>query len=329
MIKAIVTTTINKPTKALLKYIEIGERDGWTLFIVGDRKTPHEDYLLLAQQHPNVAYISPSKQESKYARLSELIGWDCIQRRNIGFVEAYNFGADVIATVDDDNVPYDNWGQSLAIGKRPHVAAYDSQEIVFDPMQATNMQELWHRGFPIQMVNGRRAAAIGAKDQRRVMVQADLWDGEPDVDAVCRIAKGPFDCRFNVKGFFAGVQPGPFNSQNTFLSRECFPTYFMFPHIGRMDDIWASYLLQRDFPGSTVYGPASVYQERNPHNLARDLEQELIGYKHTLAFCESLFSKPAAERSAWEGFLPTRALQAYMAYKELFMPRNVGTEVPM
>ena len=39
-------------------------------------------------------------------RLSRLIGWNCIQRRNIGYVYAKKNGAKFIASVDDDNIPY-------------------------------------------------------------------------------------------------------------------------------------------------------------------------------------------------------------------------------
>ena len=29
------------------------------------------------------------------------------------------------------------------------------------------------------------------KDNRHVLVQADLWDGDPDVDAICRLSMKP------------------------------------------------------------------------------------------------------------------------------------------
>lgn len=325
MKKAIVTTTINEPTAAILKYIQIGARDGWTIFIVGDKKTPHESYLKLAQQFPHVAYISPAKQESKYKRLSDLIGWNCIQRRNFGFIEAYRWGAEIIATIDDDNIPNDNWGQLLALGNEPLVAVHQSPDVVFDPLQATRHPELWHRGFPVQLLNRRsRAAYIGHLKRPRCLVQADFWNGEPDVDAICRIALGPFDCRFD-HDKFAGTAPGPFNSQNTFLARECFPIYFMFPHVGRMDDIWASYVLQKTYPDSVVYGPASVYQERNEHDLTKDLEAEALGNKHTLALVRELFGpagNEAADPDTWQRFLPAEARDAYAEYKTYFSTGN-------
>ena len=109
MKKFIVTTTINSPTKATKKFCEM---KGWELIVVGDTKTPHKEYERL-----NCIYLHPDYQEEKYKDLSDAIGWKCIQRRNIGLVDAYNRGADIIATVDDDNIPYDDWGKDVYVGQ--------------------------------------------------------------------------------------------------------------------------------------------------------------------------------------------------------------------
>ena len=54
------------------------------------------------------------------------------------------------------------------------------------------------------------------------------------------------------------------------------------PFVGRMSDIWGSYLIQKNINDlEIVYSNASVYQKRNPHNLSIDLEEELLGYRHT------------------------------------------------
>src|SRR3989338_633326 len=100
MKKIIVTTTINPPTEAILKFCEKKE---WEMVVVGDRKTPHEAYEKLCKEYPQVTYLDPEFQEKKYKELSDGIGWNSIQRRSIGFVEAYAMGAELLATVDDDN----------------------------------------------------------------------------------------------------------------------------------------------------------------------------------------------------------------------------------
>src|SRR5208283_3341550 len=111
MSRIIVTTTINEPTKALLKYASLPD---WKLLIVGDLKTPHDLYT----GKPEWIYMHPKEQEHKYPELSKCLGWNNVQRRNIGFIEAYHMGAELIATVDDDNVPLENWGQNCYVGQK-------------------------------------------------------------------------------------------------------------------------------------------------------------------------------------------------------------------
>src|SRR4030042_2271725 len=106
----IVTPTIHAPTEALQKYAEIADRDNWSFIIIGDLKTPHKEMTRFANKYHNTLYVSPMAQKLVFPEeLSEAIGWNCIQRRNLGFITAYNDGADLIASVDDDNIPLHNW----------------------------------------------------------------------------------------------------------------------------------------------------------------------------------------------------------------------------
>lgn len=308
MKKAIVTTTINPPTKALKKFIKIALRDDWHLFIVGDKKTPHAEYEKLQREFSRVFYLSPVAQERISPELSELIGWNCIQRRNFGLIAAWKFGAEIIATVDDDNIPYDFWGQDLTVGLLTEATLVHTDQPVFNPLFFTRY---WHRGFPIQLTPSTWSAPNRRPVVVKPLIQADLWDGDPDVDAVTRIALKP-EANYKVPMPFKGTKPGPFNSQNTFLHRSVFPTYFLFPHVGRMDDIWASYVTQHEFPDSVVYCRPSVYQDRNEHDLVRDMEAEMLGYRHSLSVAT------ATEPQFWHEFLPAGSLKAYEAYKTCF-----------
>ena len=65
-----------------------------------------------------------------------------------------------------------------------------------------------------------------------------------------------------------------------FMAREVIPYYAVFPHVGRMDDIWGGYVAQLKFPQSVVYNKASVYQDRNVQDLVTNLEKEIIGYRY-------------------------------------------------
>jgi hypothetical protein len=302
MKKYIVTTTINPPTVATKKFCQF---EDWTLIVVGDTKTPHEEYQKL-----NCIYLHPEEQETKYKELSDIIGWKSIQRRNIGFVEAYNLGADVIATVDDDNIPYDNWGQDLHVGDTIECDLYESSHNVFDPLSITCRNEVWHRGYPIEYVPTRHNVVYKGKTYRKVLVQADLWDGDPDIDAMARLSFKPLMKYSDVTKPYCANQIAPFNSQNTFLAREVIPYYTVLPHVGRMDDIWGGYILQHYFPNSVIYNKASVYQDRNVQDLITNLENEIIGYRNTLNLINNL--------SSFKNYLPEKTKQFFEIYQSYF-----------
>ena len=84
---------------------------------------------------------------------------------------------------------------------------------------------------------------------------------------------------------------GPFNSQATAIRGDLAPAFFMWPGVGRYDDIWASYLMRAimDVRNDVVaYGEPLVRQVRNEHDLFKDLEAELFGMRHTEALVKVL-----------------------------------------
>ena len=302
MKKFIITTTINTPTEAIRKF---DNNPNWSLIVIGDKKTP-KDYNL-----KNGIYVSPDEQEHYDKSLSDAIGWNCIQRRNFGFLKAYDLGADIIATIDDDNIPLNNWGDEIYVNKNIEIECYDTDQIAFDPLYVTNYKHLWHRGFPIQLISKRNCKKT--KKQITVDIQADFWNGDPDIDAICRIEHAPI-CEFEINNFpFTSFQFSPFNSQNTFLSKKVLKDYFMFPHIGRMDDIWASYYVE-SLDYKVVYGKPTVYQERNDHNLINDMKKEYIGYENNLELLKDLKLSPDKINK----YLPERSKEAFKLYQRHF-----------
>jgi hypothetical protein len=304
--KIIITTTINKPTKATLAFCKKKDFD---FMIIGDLKTPHEFYYDLEKEFNNVKYLSPQNQSKLFPDLSDSIGWNCIQRRSIGFVYAYINNYNIIASVDDDNIPYDHWGENVFVGREAEIDLYDTENLVFDPLSVTNTPHLWHRGYPIELLSTRHKINYLGKFKRKILVQADLWDGDPDIDALARIAFKP-EVKYDVKNLYGSTKMSPFNSQNTFLHRDVLKFYMMFPFVGRMDDIWPSYLVQHNFPECITYAPASVYQERNPQNVITNLENEIYGYKNTLNFIKNITSI--------EFLIPKNTYKAFLIYQKYF-----------
>lgn len=269
--KLIITTTINEPTKATKKFKQMTD---WDFLVVGDKKTPHNSYK-------EYNYLSPQDQELINKNLSDMIGWNCIQRRNFGFLYALQNGYDYIATVDDDNIPYDTWGKHWFNNGPSHIESYSTHFNFFDPLSVTNYSHLWHRGFPLQYVNLKNHVVSTRVPKENFDVQANLWNGDPDIDAVCRMIYKP-ECYFEMNDkWYTTSNFTPFNSQNTILTKEALKYYFMFNNVGRMDDIFGSYMLQkRGF--KVIFGPPTVYQERNDHDLTVDMKKEYIGYENVV-----------------------------------------------
>ena len=311
MDKFIVTTTINSPTIATKKFCKIAEEKNWMFIIVGDTKTPHDEYFELQDNHNNFKYVHPQEQMDLYPVLSDAIGWKSIQRRNIGLILAYDLGAKIIATIDDDNIPYDNWGDEVLVGEWHEVDIYDHKIYnVFDPISTTNHKDLWHRGYPIECVPNKNEIEYKGKGDRKVLIQADFWDGDPDIDALCRLSKMPV-CKFDNFKPFSSNQIAPFNSQNTFLHRDVIPYYAVLPHAGRMDDIWGAYIVQKFFPWSVVYNKATVYQDRNVQDLVTNLENEVIGYRNTLNLLNDLDN--------FTNYLPEDTLKFWEVWRAQFL----------
>lgn len=303
MNKVIVTTTIYPPSKATLKFARMKD---WSFIIVGDKKTPHKAY-----DNIEATYLHPDLQERLYKDLSDVIGWNKIMRRNIGFVHAYHeLRADIIASVDDDNIPYDNWGTSLYIGRPTICDYYETKLLAADPLSTTNINQLWHRGYPLELIRTRHQVEYKGRQEITPLVQADLWDGDPDIDAMARLTRNEL-VKFSVNGPYFFNTISPFNSQNTFLARQVIPYYTVLPYVGRMDDIWGGYILQSKFPNSLIFNRASVYQDRNNQDLIKNLENEIIGYRNTLNFIKGNASLSLP-------FIPEETKTFYEVYRKQF-----------
>lgn len=316
MIKVIITTTIHPVLPAINMFDAL---EGWELIVVGDRKTPS------SYQLKRGTFLDYRYQAAEYPELCEIMGPDSVDRgRNIGFIEAWRRGADVIATIDDDNIPLFNWGNDIVVNQEVESNHFimPANVPVFDPLWPTAERVLWHRGFPLQLLQSRRESRLMGNKKINCKVQANLWNGDPDIDAICRFAYNPKDIVFDVtngRGGFSGYWScdrfSPFNTQNTMISGKYIKDYISIPFIGRMDDIWGAYLFEHHNPESVVYGEPTVFSDRSPHDTTDDMKLEILGYLKTLEFCQRL--DRGGEKEAFE-LLPARSVEAIHAYRECF-----------
>ena len=291
---ALITTTIHVP-EVLEIYREIGKD---VFFIVtGDRKTPHVEARRFVEGLGNAVYYSDEDQEGLGYRSSALIGWNSIERRNIALLEALKYGADVIVSIDDDNIPvcesyFDDFVSKLS---RSYTGLSVESPTGWFNVGDFITPRVYHRGFPYELRQRDLDCRISFDVRARVGLCAGMWLGDPDIDAVERIAKRPTVKEFSevlqngivlAKGMFA-----PVDSQNTAYLRELAPLMMVLCGVGRYDDIWASYIACRVMATTehrVHYGKPFVWQERNEQNLFRNLRDELYGMELTETFCRDL-----------------------------------------
>ena len=288
---ALITTTINVPT-VLTQWAETGMTEDDIIIVAGDQKSPHDEiFKLLANiwstKRINTVYLNPSVQ-TQYA-VSDHIGWNCIQRRNIALLKAIEEKAQYILTIDDDNAPRSprqveqlveimNGMDDMSKVLSTNIGWYNpGRQCLTDDMRTVT-----HRGFPLSR---RHYKPFYVYDTKRppISVAAMLWTGDPDIDAVERIVNRPNVARVTESVI---VQPGtwaPFNTQATVIRGDLAPALFMWPHVGRYDDIWASYVYRKiaDKRGYGAYhGRPAVHQDRNEHDLLNDLNEEMFGMRN-------------------------------------------------
>jgi hypothetical protein len=314
----LVTTTIHVPSvlalyRACDPQVEI--------IVAGDRGAPHDEIRGVMEPLGNATYLSDDDQERMGTRVSGVIGWRKIQRRNLALLEAIRRRPDAIVTIDDDNIPADRsyFGQIAdALGRPFDGLAFRSDDGWFNAGEMLTPR-VWHRGFPYSKRGAPHLSAtslVGAE----VGVIAGLWLGDPDIDAMTRIHEGPLATDVSVLAQRpVAVELGtysPFNSQNTAFLAELAPLMAVLVGVGRYDDIWASYIAQRIMreTGHVVtFGPPFVWQERNLQDLFKNLEDEILGMRGTDRFVAAL---DAAEIEGEDVVGRLRSLYRWLAKSE-------------
>lgn len=289
---AIISTTI-RGEGGYLDYDRLAARSRFSpvsFVIAGDLKSPPFDTRRFKCA---VEYLEPPAQE-KY-RSSPAIGWDRISRRNIALLRAIELKPDCILTIDDDNIPpedyFDQWYAVLTQPARKVVVRSRDIEGPYWHNYLASADgdiELYPRGFPIPF-RGQKATAVTAAKEPIPSGKIGLFQGislgDPDIDAMTRIVY-PKPLPLNAigdKNYCLKDIWSPYNTQNTVYSKKLFPLAFTWPHCGRFEDIYASFVWQKFLFNNDMYvhvGDALNRQNRGRRNDLPDLKKETEGYLH-------------------------------------------------
>ncbi len=271
----IIITTIHGVTDAVKAWAAF---DDWHVVLVGDRKTP----LMVRHPHPNVTYLSMAAQVDLGFQCEPLLPLDHYARKNIGYLFAMREGATRIVDTDDDNTPYVAWPISVPSQSEVFAQLVTGAKF-FNAYSWFTDEFVWPRGFPLTEIADPSAVNYSRGDTKNVAIFQGLADGDPDVDAIWRLL---FPRSFS----FHWRQPivlgmgvyCPFNSQNTLFEKEALPLLYLPISVTfRFTDILRGYIAQRTLWAMgkrLAFCSASVFQDRNEHDLMEDFKDEIPCY---------------------------------------------------
>lgn len=307
----IVVTTIFEPAwlQGYLDNIrQHGREREVTLRIIADKKTPSTVFDAAREAKRDGFIIDCPTLDEQEAYLgsmgftAEFIPWNTDNRRNIGFLRAWESGADVLISIDDDNycladsdfvgshhVVGTPLGQSGALDYAHGRPWYN----ICEQLHAQVKDPFYARGYPYAARVSNQQAELGRLPEdglrRPISVNAGLWLDDPDVDAMSRLVQAPRVQSAAPGGVVLAPETwSPINTQNTALIRDAIPAYYYvrmgFPiqgmKIDRFGDILSGYFLQKcaKHMGHAIrIGDPVAEHRRSPHNLFKDLFHELAG----------------------------------------------------
>jgi hypothetical protein len=268
------------------------------VIVVPDRKTPtaaFETCSRMSRQGLSVVCPSLEEQENFLKRAglpSEFIPYNTDNRRNVGFLMAWERSPDFLISIDDDNFcsddeDYFHAHASVLFGGGPYLIGSDSSRFLnICTLLQMNVPSVYARGYPYfaRHTASTLGTSTGAAD---VMINAGLWLRDPDVDGMTWLGLRPRSEAFKNQSVVLDADTwSPVNSQNTALRREILPAYYFirmgYPLYGatvdRYGDIFSGYFAlacAKHLGGSVRFGSPVADHRRNNHDYLKDAAAEL------------------------------------------------------
>ena len=282
---AIIITSISAPNAVMKSFAEGSQQHGAEFIVIGDTKTPADFQL------DGCNYYSVEQQRALPFAFAKACPERHYSRKNIGYLIAAKNGAEQIIESDDDNYPRENFWNNRSRKQQ----AYDiSNEGWLNVYAHYSKGYIWPRGYPLEQLH-KVVMPLESFDVKELdcPIQQGLADENPDIDAVFRLTQAlPHSFDYKHKIGLGNKTWCPYNSQNTTHYKEAFPLLYLPSYYSfRMTDIWRSFVAQRiawENNWHILFEEATVWQERNEHNLLRDFEDEIPGYLNNAKIATTL-----------------------------------------
>lgn len=294
----IVFTTIFDPI-VLDSYYEnlerFGHLDQTDVIVIPDRKTPPEAYATCARVAKKGLKVQcPTIQEQEAFLQSaglpaKFVPYDSDNRRNVGYLMALASGSDFVISIDDDNYCRQDSDcfeahAVVTAGPRPAKVVNSSTGWfnICSMMEMDQERTPYPRGYPYYARHARDEKITATESSQDVHVNAGLWLGDPDVDAISWLVAPSRATALKETGLVLGDRAwSPVNTQNTGLRRDALVAYYFvkmnYPlgglSIDRYGDIFSGYFVQactRHVGGAVRVGTPAADHRRNSHNYLRD-----------------------------------------------------------
>jgi hypothetical protein len=281
---AVVITSISSPNNALKSIGKGCLKNNNSFSVIGDVKSPPNFSL------KGCKFFSLEDQKKLPFKLASKCPANHYTRKNLGYLLAIKEGNEIIVETDDDNIPTGNFWIDRQRFQTAHFIENSGWINVYKYFSQNN---IWPRGFPLEFIKNSPSHQTQYPEIKDCPIQQGLADTNPDVDAIYRMTMELpilFDKRASIA--LGNNTWCPFNSQNTTWFRDAFPLLYLPSYCNfRMTDIWRSFVAQRicwTCGWHVSFHNATVYQERNEHNLLRDFHDEIPGYLNNGILCATL-----------------------------------------
>lgn len=234
---------------------------------------------------------------SGFEKFSSVIPVRCHAETSFGFLLAYEEDADIVIELDDDVFPIKDENlikchiDNLSTESGTTVYSRAKWYNTIENLVLNTDSNLFPRGHPYSP-DVRACHYYWADERRKCVLNMGLWKGHPDLDALTILYYGGLNgqCRINSVGLKRGkVIVGKKTyfsicSMNTAFSSKIIPAFYQLHMncmgIDRFDDIWSGIFLKKiaDHLGDALcIGMPSVYHNKRPRNVFKDLRKELEG----------------------------------------------------
>ncbi|MEZ5026680.1 MAG: STELLO glycosyltransferase family protein [Chitinophagales bacterium] len=282
----VITSIANDKLEVLHTFAKSCTEKNIKFIMIGDTKSPEQFHI------DGCDFWSVDRQLTLNSEFAKICPTRHYARKNIGYIIAMQNGTDELVETDDDNLPRPEFWEETT----KEINAYNIKDTGWiNVYKYFSNKFIWPRGLPLEELQ-KQTPNLDDFSAEIVTcpIQQGLADENPDVDAVFRLTY-PLPLDFEKIGTPLALGNNawsPFNSQNTYWYKEAFPLLYLPAYCSfRMTDIWRSYVAQRIAWAngwSILYHDATVWQERNEHNLLKDFEDEIPGYLNNSKICQEL-----------------------------------------